>query len=79
MKTRHHPPKNLVPDPVEYLIADEPTARRTTVIVPPELANELGVPELATAKHTATPTHDIDTTDAERVAQDSDQKEAAAK
>ena len=68
-----------VPDPVEHLVDDEPQARRTTIIVPPELAEQLGVPELASAKHTASPTNDNDINGADRAEQDSDQKEAAAK
>ena len=72
-----------MPDPVEHLIDEEPVARRTTVIVPPELADELGVSELPPPTHTTT-TDDNDNDSvpvgAERAAQqDSDEKEVAAK
>jgi cellulose synthase (UDP-forming) len=76
----NHPPKNLVPDPVEHLVGDEPVARRTTIIVPPELAEELGAPELATTDDSH---HDNDNepvlADAKSAQHDSNAKEVAAK
>jgi cellulose synthase (UDP-forming) len=82
--TINHPPKNLVPDPVEPLVDEEPVGRRTTVIVPPQLAEQLGVPELATVKTPAASTTDDNDNEsgpasAERAQQDSDEKEVAAK
>ena len=43
-------PKKLVPDLIEHRSDDAPTGQRTTIIVPPQKAAALGVPELATAK-----------------------------
>ena len=84
------PAEEPVPDPVEHLAGEEPAAPLTTVIVPPELAEALGVPELATAKsnalhsgHDGTPTTTDHETDhqtepaAKRALQD--EKEVAAK
>ena len=82
--TINHPPKNLVPDPVEPLLDEEPVGRRTTVIVPPQLAEQLGVPELASVKTPAASTTDDNDNEPgpasdERAQQDSDEKEVAAK
>jgi cellulose synthase (UDP-forming) len=78
----NHPPKNLVPDPVEHLADEDTVMLRTQVIVPPQLAAQLGVPELATDKFPA-PTTDDDIephpAGAERAQTDSDAKEVAAK
>jgi cellulose synthase (UDP-forming) len=76
----NHPPKNLVPDPVEHLIDDEPVNRRTTVIVPPQLAEEFGVPEQSSAKHPATDDDNESVpADAKRAQLDSNEKEVASK
>ena len=77
--------------PVEHLVDEEPAAPLTTVIVPPQLAEALGVPELATAKsngllssgHDGTPTTTDHETDheTEPAAKQAlqDEKEVAAK
>ena len=81
----NHPPKNLVPDPVEHLADEDTVMLRTQVIVPPQLAAQLGVPELATVKNPAPTTTDDDNDNesvpasADRAQQDSDAKEVAAK
>jgi cellulose synthase (UDP-forming) len=81
----NHPPKNLVPDPVEHLVDEDTVMLRTQVIVPPQLAAQLGVPELATGKFPAPTTTDDDNDNdsvpasADRAPQGSDTKEVAAK
>ena len=49
-----------MPDPVEHLADEDTVMLRTQVIVPPQLAAELGVPELATVKNPAPTTDDDD-------------------
>ena len=81
-----HPARNLVPDVVEHLADEEPVGPRTTVIVPPQVAEKLGLPELAAAKPSpehSTPsdsTPDDDTTLADTPKRAlADEKEVAAK
>ena len=81
----NHPRKNLVPDPVEHLADEDTVMLRTQVIVPPQLAEQLGVPEQATVKNPAPTTTEDDNDNepvpasADRARQDSDAKEVAAK
>ena len=74
-----------MPDPVEHLADEDAVMLRTQVIVPPQLAAELGVPELATVTSPAPTTTDDDNDNdsvpagADRAHADSDAKEVAAK
>jgi hypothetical protein len=75
----NHPPKNLVPDPVEHLAEEAPAAPLTTVIVPPEMAEALGVPELANAKSNGLPSAGHDGTSTTTDHETDHQTEPAAK